>query len=60
MYWRVCPLTVVVYVPLCNDNDFPHPEERLVPEGLAEVVVVETDVAVVFVEDVELAGEQFP
>jgi len=37
----------------------PHPEERLVPEGRAEVVV-DTDVAVVFVEDVELAGEQFP
>lgn len=51
---------MVVYVPLCNDNDLPHPEERLVPEGLAEVVVIETDVEVVFVEDVELAGEQFP
>lgn len=59
MYWRCCPLTVVVYVPLCNDNVLPHPEERLVPEGRAEVVV-DTDVAVVFVEDVELAGEQFP
>jgi hypothetical protein len=53
---------VVVYVPLCNDDDLPHPEERLVPEGLLVEVVVETDVVVFVedVEDVELASEQLP
>lgn len=40
MYWRCWSLTVIVFVPLFNPGDFPHPEETLVVVGPLELDVV--------------------
>lgn len=51
----------MVYIPFCKDGDFPHPDERLVPDGpvgFDEVVV--SAVVVDIVEVIEVDGEQAP